>query len=405
MYPSFAKSCKSTTIQHAHPIGFSCRYSWSRRSPTSKVIATMSQPIRPKTPTSKVNTPSSSSYLTVASNDQQVQTSAAPTPVSLNFDDALTRTTRALQAGQTSLKQVQSECEELLRGSINHLKHDSLLKIASILLPIEIFSRIIALHGEGAIKYSLVSSRIGAATLALARSRGGEREDITREIEDNRRRSGAFSRAQERRSQNSLEIDRERKPARYGDGDGQASLAREKSSERAEVEPRAGRSIVDVGLSSVRRTKGVEGERVFGMDGVNMTGEMRPQPKDVRPQRSEIRPQAPELRPQEGDTQTNGFIPASGGNSTSRPSYPRPTSPLIRPLSHGAPFDLTPYSQPYAGTPLYVPGRREDGTVSWHDWLREDAEYMYPGYVPLVNPRAGRSSTGRADGEGGAGGI
>lgn len=348
----------------------------------------MPQPIRPKTPISKVNAPLSSSNLTAASTSQLVQAFVAPIPASLNFDDALTRTTRALQTGQPSLQQLQSECEELLKGSIDHLKHDTLLKIASFFLPEEIFSQIITLHGEGAITYSLVSSRLGSATLALARRRGVERKKISKEIEDNRRRSGAFSRAQERRSRRGLEAYHEWKAARDGGGAEQASLAGEKSSERAEEETGAGRSIVDVGKSSVQRTKSVEGERVFAMNDINMTGEMRPQPGEVRPQRAEIHHQAPELRPQEGGTQPNGFILTTGGNSPSRPSYPRPPSPLVRPLPPGAPFDSTPYGQPYAGTPLYVPSWREDGTVSWHDWLREHPEYCYPGYVPPAYPRA-----------------
>lgn len=373
--------------------------------------------MKPRPTTTEDNALPSSSNSPLVSTSQRVQGSSTSTIAPPNLDHALVRTTRALQSGQPSLRQLQSECEDLLKSNIDDLKGDLILKINSIFSAEEIFSRIVAFHGQGRVKISSVNSRIAQAKATLVSSRGVESKDISREIKENRQRSGAYKRAMDVRAERLRETARRMSAAGDGDEDLEAPLTRNESRESVQEETKGRGSFVDVAISPIRRAEGDEDGSILERNGGNMNGGVRPQPTDVEPQRSEaglkaseIRPQAPEDQPRApefrtraGNTQPKRFASAGDGNDTTKPVPipPRPTSPLIPHLPPGAPFDPTPYGQPYAGTHLYVPGWREDGSIGWREYLKKHPEYMYPRSFQ-AGTGGGGSSTGRDDGADGA---
>lgn len=260
--------------------------------------------------------------------------------------DALGQTSRALSIGSPNLHQLQSEGENLLQGNTNHLKHGIILQLASIFTYEQILAKVQAYHGDQHISHSALAGRIKDAKSSVARSRGVSRAQIAEELDRNRKLSGAAdhgrklagARGQVTRTGVSEKLDGFDGVSRKN-----AFQVGYKNTVHRAAGDQGGKRKKEAGsdaTNSAADQEDVTGEQDGGLDmsGVDDPEELHPDP---------------------------WLLPVDGAH-TSSSIFSR----IIRP------FDPAPYGQPYAGTRLHVAGFREDGRVSWQEWI-DQHPYLY----------------------------
>lgn len=256
-------------------------------------------------------------------------------PPSASAKDALAHTSRALASGTPSLDQLQSECETLIRNDLAALKGDLVLKVASIFSYEEILTKLAAAHGDKALSCTGLRTRIRQAKTTVANDRNVTREVLSEELKENKDRRGAADRKRE------------------------LMVARQVHTKRAKEEDpdeSVGAPVMHPYYQETR-PRGSKGGSGAGTVEEGAADEDQGEATDVS-----------------GAGATNGkhqelhTAPSPLRNGRSRARHATDPGPL-------EPFDPRPYGQPYAGTSLYVPGFRTDGTVSWQEWLRQHPHF------------------------------